>query len=102
MLLNVYYGNIKQGEIPVSFTIDKLPPKAPVLSIEDDAVSGSNAVAVSVFSEDDVYTAIDTKSSALEFGEAAQPFARDSEPDENVLFMPFAGTKVCHVKHRRA
>lgn len=94
LLLNVYYGNIKQGEIPVSFTIDKLPPKAPVLSIEDDLASGSNAVAVSIFSEDDVYTAIDTRSSALEFGEAAQPFARDSEPDENVLFMPFAGTKL--------
>ena len=92
--LNVYYGNIRQGEIPVSFTIDKLPPKAPVLTIEDDGISGSNAVAVSIFSQDDVYTAIDTKSSALEFGEAAQPFTRDSEPEDNVMFMPFAGSKL--------
>ncbi|MBP5793102.1 MAG: hypothetical protein J6W46_05595, partial [Spirochaetaceae bacterium] len=61
LLLPVYYGNIRQGEIAVSFTIDKLPPKAPVLSIEDDAISGNNAVAVSVFSTDDVYTAIDTR-----------------------------------------
>ncbi len=94
LLLNVYYGNIKQGEIPVSFTIDKLPPKAPVLSIEDDAISGNNAVAVSVFATDDVYTAIDTRTTALDFGESVSPLAHDSEPDDNIVFMPFAGTKL--------
>ena len=94
LLLNVYFGNIKQGEIPVSFTIDKLPPKAPVLSIEDDAVSGNNAVSVSIFASDDVYTAIDTRTSALEFGEPLVPLGHDSEPDDNIVFMPFAGSKL--------
>ena len=94
LLLPVYYGNIRQGEIAVSFTIDKLPPKAPVLSIEDDAVSGNNAVAVSVFATDDVYTAIDTRTTALDFGESVSPLAHDAEPDDNIVFMPFAGTKL--------
>lgn len=92
--LPVYYGNIRQGEISVSFIIDKLPPKAPVLSIEDDAASGNNAVAVSIFSNDDVYTAIDTRTSPLDFGESVQPVIHDFEPDDNVVFMPFAGSKL--------
>lgn len=92
--LAVYYGNIRQGVIPVSFTIDKLPPSAPVLSLEENFENDGRSVAVSVFSKEDVYTAVETRTAALEFGEKLSPILNDAEPDDSAVFMPFAGSRL--------
>jgi hypothetical protein len=92
--LAVYYGNIRQGEISVSFTIDKLPPPAPVLILEDESEYEKCSAVISIYSKEDVFTAIGTNVTSLDFGETSLLYAQNAEPDESAMFMPFAGSRL--------
>lgn len=91
--LAIYYGNIRQGEIPVNFTIDKCPPEAPKLKIVNTEEYFRNSAMVAVSAGEKVFTAIDEERSYIDFY-AKLDDIQSAEAADELSFFPLVGSKI--------
>lgn len=91
--LPIYYGAIRQGEIPVRFTIDKEAPPAPVLTPSTDETFSRESVSVAINSAYNVYSAVEEVRLQYGFYEVPDEVATNIDVS-NKNFAPFVAEKL--------
>lgn len=97
--LALYYGNIRQGDVALNFTVDKQPPLVPVIRLAPHDEYERDSVTAFVSSPDSVYVAVTEEKTQFDFydsrlTENEVPTLTKESQTENLSFVPLSSSRL--------